>query len=73
MDPLEKLMEEEAVITILPCSSSLSQMMNKNLRRMQGASKLDLISPKVVLIEWRSIKILLKKITGIDQKKGRGP
>jgi len=40
---------------------------------MQGASKLDLISPKVVLIEWRSIKILLKKITGIDQKKWKGP
>ncbi|KAI4963281.1 hypothetical protein ZWY2020_015114 [Hordeum vulgare] len=66
VDPLE----QEAGKSILEMLDSLMQLKNLNFRHyVQAASKLNLTSPKAVLIERRAINKLLDKITGTDPKK----
>ncbi|VAI59907.1 unnamed protein product [Triticum turgidum subsp. durum] len=66
VDPLEQE-AGKSILEMLRQSDATEELLLQTF--MQAASKLNLTSPKAILIERRAIKKLLDKITGTDQKK----
>lgn len=66
VDPLEQE-AGKSILEMLRQSDATEELLLQTF--MQAASKLNLTSPKAILIERRAIRKLLDKITGTDQKK----